>query len=64
MAVSIPTINNPPEAGIAVFASAVAGVVMQILTARYGADLFSGQQANLQTIAVFIAYLHWGKGAA
>lgn len=59
----IPQVQNHAPVTVAVFASAVASVIIAFAKAKWGVD-FSGQEANLQVIATGIGYMVASKGAA
>lgn len=51
----IPTPQNHAPVTVAVFASAVAAVLIRFAKAKFGVD-FAGMETELQTIAIGVAY--------
>lgn len=52
---NLPALENHAPVTAAVFASAFTAVLIAVLKSRYGVD-FSGQEANLQTLAIGVGY--------
>lgn len=58
----LPAVQNHAPVTVAVFASAVAAVLMKYAKAKFGVD-FADMEPHLQTIVIGLAYFVVGKGA-
>lgn len=58
----VPQTQNHAPVTVAVFASALAGIIMAFAKAKYGVN-FEGQEQNIQMVATAIGYFVTNRGA-